>query len=185
MIEGKKIRLRSLCKDDLYTINKWRNNLHNRILTQGYRGPVTIELDSLWLDRVLNNSEIHDIYFGIENKPAKILVGIIQLNNIDFISGVASCGILIGEEEKRGKDIGFESFRALLYYAFFVLNLRKIITYIAAFNKRALKVQEKVGQGHTEACLKAHYHCMGHYVDLYIQSFFRDDFEHLKDDYTI
>lgn len=185
MIEGKMIKLRSLSRNDLFTINKWRNNLQNRILTQGYRGPVTMEIDSAWLDRVLNNAESWDIYFGIEKNPPEGLVGIIQLNNIDYVSGVASCGILIGEEEKRGKEIGFDAFRALLYYAFFILNLRKIITCIADFNKQALKVQEKIGHVHKEGCLKAHYHYMGQYVDLHVQSFFRDDFEFLKDDYTI
>jgi RimJ/RimL family protein N-acetyltransferase len=184
MIHGKKIILRSLRENDLPSINKWRNNLENRILTQGYRGPVTMEIDSIWLNKVLTNTDSRNIYFGFENPPQPDLFGIIQLNEIDYISGVATCGILIGDDENRGKGIGAEAVRAVLYYAFFILNLRKVITYIASFNKQAFKVQKKVGKVHEEGCLKAHYHFNGHYFDIHIQSFFREDFEFLKDDYT-
>jgi RimJ/RimL family protein N-acetyltransferase len=185
MIKGKKIKLRSLRKKDLTSINRWRNNLHNRILTQGYRGPVTMEIDSAWLIKVLNNSDNRDIYFGIESEPPDGLIGIIQLNEIDYISGVATCGILIGEDEKRGEGTGVEAVRAILFYAFFVLNLRKVITYIAAFNTQAFRVQDKVGIVHKEGCLRSHYHFNGQYVDLHIQSFFKEDFEFLKHAYTI
>jgi RimJ/RimL family protein N-acetyltransferase len=144
-----------------------------------------MEIDSAWLSEVLNNTENKDIYFGIEKKSPDDLTGIIQLNEIDYVSGVATCGILIGESEERGKGTGVEAVRAILFYAFFVLNLRKVMTYIAAFNKQAFKVQDKVGHVHKEGCLKAHYQYMGQYVDLFIQSFFKEDFEFLKDEYTI
>jgi RimJ/RimL family protein N-acetyltransferase len=185
MINGNKIKLRSLRMDDLPSINKWRNNLQNRILTQGYRGPVTMEIDSEWLSKVLNNTSNRDIYFGIEKEPPEGLTGIIQLNEIDYVSGVAACGILIGEKEARGKGTGIEAVRALLFYAFFVLNLRKVISYIAEVNKQAFRVQEKVGPVHNEGCLRSHYYFNGKFVDLHIQSFFREDFEFLKHDYTI
>lgn len=185
MIKGNRVTLRELRISDLPSINRWRNNLQNRILTQGFRGPVTTEIDSAWLEEVLNNKEDKDIYFGIEKNPANEITGIIQLNSIDHISGVAACGILIGEKEERGDEHGVDAVRAILYYAFFILNLRKIVTYIAAFNESAFKVQEKVGKVHKEGCLKAHYHFNGEYYDLYIQSFFKEDFEFLKNDYSI
>jgi RimJ/RimL family protein N-acetyltransferase len=185
MIHGKRIILRSLRETDLPSINKWRNNLENRILTQGYRGPVTMEVDSLWIDKVLTNTDSRNIYFGFEDPQQPDLFGIVQLNEIDYVSGVATCGILIGDDINRSKGIGVEAVRAVLYYAFFVLNIRKVITYIASFNKRAFKVQNKVGKVYNEGCLKAHYHFNGQYFDIHIQSFFREDYEFLKDDYTI
>ncbi len=185
MINSTNIILRPLKKADLILINSWRNNLENRILTQGFRGPVTMVVDACWLDEALNNQDNKDFYFGIETKETGKLTGIIQLNAIDYVSGVATCGILIGEAEERGKGIGIEAVRGLLFYAFFVLNLRKIITYIADFNESAFKVQRKVGKVHREGCLKAHYYYKGEYVDVYIQSFFKKDFECLKDEYSI
>lgn len=185
MIHGKRITLRPLKKEDLLLINKWRNNLQNRVVTQGYRGPVTVEVESSWLGKVLNNSDNRNIYFGIEMNKSNGLIGIIQLNEIDYISGVTTCGILIGEQEERNKGIGAEAVRAILFYAFFILNLRKVITYIGDFNVQAFKVQKKAGKVYREGCLKAHYHYKGRYVDLYIQSFFRDDFIHLLDEYTL
>jgi RimJ/RimL family protein N-acetyltransferase len=184
MINGNHITLRSLKKEDLQAINRWRNDLHNRILIQGYRGPVTMEVDSRWLDNVLENSNNRDVYFGIEKQPGKEFIGIIQLNEIDYISGIATCGILIGDEEERGRGIGVEAVRAVLYYAFFVLNLRKVITYIAAFNNYSFKVQNKVGKVHKEGCLKAHYQFKGQYVDIHIQSFFKEDYKELLDEYN-
>jgi RimJ/RimL family protein N-acetyltransferase len=185
MIKGNKVTLRELRNSDLPSINKWRNNLNNRVLTQGYRGPVTIEIDFAWLKKVLNNEDNKDIYFGIERNTSKEIIGIIQLNGIDYISRIATCGILIGEDKERGNGIGVDAIRAVLFYAFFVLNIRKVTSYIAGFNKQAFKVQEKVGKVYKEGCLKAHYHLNGKYVDLHIQSFFKGDFEFLKNDYSI
>ena len=185
MIKGNRVTLRELRINDLPSINRWRNNLQNRILTQCFRGPVTMEIDSAWLKEVLNNKDDKDIYFGIEKKPSHEIAGIIQLNGIDHISGVATCVILIGEKEERGYGNGVDAVRAILYYAFFVLNLRKIVTYIAAFNESAFRVLGKVGKVHKEGCLKSHYHFNGEYFDLHIQSFFKDDFEFLKNDYSI
>jgi len=185
MIIGKKTRLRSLRKDDLLTINRWRNNLQNRIITQGYRGPVTMEVDSFWLENVLKNTDSRNIYFGIEKIQSNSFIGIIQLNEIDYISRVATCGILIGEKKERGQALGVDAVRGILYYAFFILNLRKVIIYIAAFNKQAFKVQEKVGKVYNEGCLKGHYFVNGRYIDLHIQSFFKDDFGFLENDYSI
>jgi len=185
MIKGNRVTLRELRISDLPSINRWRNKLQNRIITQGFRGPVTMEIDYAWLEEVLVNTENTDIYFGIEKKPSNDIIGIIQLNSIDYISGVATCGILIGEIEERSKGLGVDAVRAILYYAFFILNLRKVMTYIAAFNISAFKVQEKVGKVHKEGCLKYQFFYNGKYVDLHIQSFFKDDFEFLKNDYSI
>jgi RimJ/RimL family protein N-acetyltransferase len=185
MIKGKLIILRELRKSDLPVLNSWRNKLQNRILTQGYRGPVTMEIDSVWMEEILVNNDNKDVYFGIEKLQSHELIGIIQLNAIDYISGVATCGILIGKDSERGQGLGVDSVRAVLYYAYFILNLRKVITYIAAFNKQAFKVQEKVGKVHKEGCLKAHYHFNGEFVDLHIQSFFKKDFDFLKNEYSI
>ena len=184
MITGDTIILRELRKGDLVVINRWRNVLQNKIIVQGFRGPVTIEIDATWLKVVLENKDNRDLYFGIEIKSSGKFVGIIQLNGIDYISGVATCGILIGEKDDRGKEIGVDAVRAVLFYAFFILNLRKVTTYIGAFNDQALKVQEKVGKITREGCLKAHYLYNGEYVDVYIQSFFRIDYDFLKNEYT-
>ena len=184
MINGENIKLRELRKEDIASINRWRNNLQNRMLTQGFRGPVTIEIESEWLNNVLNNKGNRDIYFGIEKYNESHLIGIIQLNEIDYISRIATCGILIGELEDRGKGVGVEAVRAILYYAFFVLNLRKIITYIVDSNHQALKVQEKVGKVWKEGRLKEHYYFNGQYVDLHIQSYFKEDFVDLINEYS-
>lgn len=185
MIKGKSINLRELRHSDLPSINRWRNNLRNRVVTQGFRGPVTIDVDSVWLEKVLKNENDKDYYFGIEKKESEDIVGIIQLNAVDFISGVATCGILIGEDEERGSGLGVDAVRALLYYAFFILNLRKVITYVASFNEQAFRVQNKVGKVYEEGCLKAHYMVNGEFIDLHIQSFFKDDYVILKNEYTI
>ena len=96
MIKSKKVVLRELRITDSVLINRWRNKLNNRIITQGYRGPVTLEIDTDWLKKIIENKGNSDIYFGIEKATTKELIGIIQLNGIDYISGVATCGILIG-----------------------------------------------------------------------------------------
>ena len=185
MISGEKITLRELRSSDSSSINKWRNNLFNKIITQGFRGPVSMEIDEKWLNEVLGNEKLTDVYFGILLKGSDELMGIVQLNNIDYISGVSTCGILIGDKSVRGKGIGVYAVRAVLFYAFFVLNLRKVITYILGPNAAAFKVQEKIGKVYKEGCLKKHFYFNDEFVDLHIQSFFKEDFLFLKNEYSI
>lgn len=176
MLKGKTIILRPLKIGDLEKTHEWRNNLELLKLTQGIRFPKTLEMDKEWFDNALNDKSNRNIYFGIDSIETNEFVGIIHLNNIDYISGTASWGFIIGDKDKRGRGISNEAPRLLLNYAFNVLNLRKIFGYIISYNKAAFFMHLAIGEFKLEGTLKQHIFYDGIYHDLLLLSIFREDF---------
>jgi len=72
-----------------------------------------MEMDIEWFHNVLNDKSNRSIYFGIDEIDTHKFIGIIHLNNIDYISGTAIWGFIIGDEKDRGKDIVL---KPLLYF---------------------------------------------------------------------
>jgi RimJ/RimL family protein N-acetyltransferase len=176
MLIGDKIILRPLKIEDLEKTHEWRNNLELIKLTQGVRFPKSLEMDREWFDNALNDKSNRNIYFGIDVIESSEFVGIIQLNNIDYVSGTASWGFIIGDKNKRGKGISNEAPRLLFNYAFNVLNLRKIYGYMICLNKAAFFMHLAIGNFKHEGTLKQHVFFEGLYHDVLIFSIFREDF---------
>lgn len=177
MLIGEKIILRPLKIEDLEKTHQWRNNLELIKLTQGIRFPKTLEMNRGWFDNVLNDKSNRNIYFGIDEIETNEFVGIIQLNNIDYISGTAVWGFIIGDKEKQGKGYSVEAPRLLFDYAFNVLNLRKIFGYPIAFNQATICMHEKIGKFIEEGRLKKHVFFDNEYHDVIVMSLFKEDYQ--------
>jgi len=180
MLIGKNIILRPLKMEDFEKTNKWRNDLELIKLTQGIRFPKTMEMDRDWFNQVLNDKSNRNIYFGIDEITTCEFVGIIQLNSINYISGTAIWGFIIGEKNKQGKGYSVEAPRLLFDYAFNILNLRKISGYPISFNKATMRMHQKIGNFKEEGILKKHVFFDGNYHDVFIMSIFKDDYETIK-----
>ena len=181
MLQGENIMLRSLNQNDLEFVNKWRNQLVDKILTQGFRLPISLKKDEEWINNKMNISSNNELYLIIEeNKNPKVPIGLIQLIEIDYISGTAKWGFIIGDKECRGKGYSIEAPRLLFNYAFNVLNLRKLVSYNLDFNQATLKMHKKIGNVREEGCLKNHYYFNNRFWDIHILSFFKEDFKELK-----
>lgn len=175
MLIGEKVILRPLKIEDLPKTHEWRNNLELIKLTQGIRFPKTMEMDRDWFNQALNDKSNRNIYFGIDEIKTGDFIGIIQLNNIDYISGTTNWGFIIGEDIKRGKGFSKEAPELLFSYAFNVLNLRKICGYRIAFNKNAFFMNLSLGFSE-EGLLKQHVYYDGKYHDVHILGLFREDY---------
>jgi RimJ/RimL family protein N-acetyltransferase len=180
MLQGEKLRLRALKLSDLQFINNWRNDLENKIMTQGYRLPVTELQDDNWLRAKMSNSNPNEIFFIVETLVDSLPIGLIQLTNIDYFSGTAVWGFILGDKNSRGKGYSIEAPSVLFEYAFNVLNLRKVYGYPIAFNEATLKMHEKIGGFIKEGILKRQYYLNGIYHDVLILSLFREDYKSLK-----
>ena len=176
MLIGNKVILRPLKIEDLPKVNQWRNDLELIKLTQGIRFPKTKEMDEEWFNDVLRDKSNRNIYFGIDEKESGEFIGMISLNNIDYISGTANRGCMIGDDNKRSLGYGGESIYLINKYAFNILNLRKIITYIVDYNIISIRVNKRINYYREEGILKNHYYMDGEYHDVLILSIFREDF---------
>lgn len=177
MLIGHNLILRPLRLSDGVYLNKWRSNINNKVMTQGYRLPVTEIQDENWLRLKMGSTQPNEIYFMVDEGETPI--GLIQLNKIDYVSGTADWGFIIGDETRRGRGFSVEAPRLLFGYAFNILNLRKITSYNLSINKATLRMHQKIGTIHEEGRLVNHYFLSGEYHDVIILSAFRSDFPEL------
>jgi len=182
MLKSEHLKLRALKIEDLKYLNEWRNDLENKIMAQGYRLPITMLQDENWLKSKMGNTHANEVFFIIETIEEGIPIGLIQLTDIDYISGIAIWGIVLGDKSMRGRGFSKEASLLLFDYAFNVLNLRKIFGYPIAYNKETLKMHKSLGFFHEEGRLKSHYYLNGDYHDVFILSVFREDFTNLYPD---
>jgi len=175
MLTGKEIRLRPLKVEDIEKTNIWRNDQELIKLTMGLKFPKTLEMDKEWFHCALNDKSNRNIYLGIDELISNNFIGIIQICNIDWISKICELGIVIGDKNMQGKGYGTEAMSLLFGYAFYTLNLRKILLHVVSLNDNAKTLYDKLGF-REEGRLSKHFFVVGDYHDIYILSLFKEDF---------
>ena len=171
MLKGNKIMLRPLKITDLEKTIQWRNDIELLKLTQGIRFPKTYEIEKAWFDNVLNDTSNKNIYFGIDEISTNNFIGIIQLNNIDYISRNSEFGIVIPELTNQGKGYAKDAMQLLFGYSANVLNLKKIYLKVIDINENARKLYINFGFKE-EGLLKEHVYYDKKFHDIYIMSLF-------------
>ena len=175
MLSGDKVRLRAIELDDLDDIMTWINDPEvNRYLLVGL-WPYSREAEREWVERRVKSSDPTDKALVIETLDGTYLGGI-GLHNIDFPSGVAELGIVIGRKDYWGKGYGTDAMKVLLRHAFHNLRLRKVILAVFHSNVRAQRCYSKIGFREVGR-LKAHRLRQGQYEDLIHMEVFKEEFE--------
>ena len=169
-MQGQKVMLRVISKEDVPFVNKLRNDWANKKMTLGVRFPISLEDDYNWYNKVTNDHSNKNVYFIIKNIHEKN-IGLIQLSTIDWINRNAYIGIQVVREEW-GKGIASESIGLMLDYSFNVLNLNKIIAEVASFNEISLRLFEKC-DFEIEGQLKKQLYYDNCYHDIFILSKFK------------
>lgn len=171
ILEGEKIRLRPFAEKDFEKSLEWRYDMELRMLGQFHPFPITEDLERDWVESILKNKTNNSIYFAIETKANKKLIGYFQLKNINWISQTAWLGIIIGDRSTRGKGYGKETMLIGLQYAKNALNIRKVSLELLANNTAALKLYEKLGFKKEGTLISQVYYC-GQYMDVNVMSTF-------------
>jgi RimJ/RimL family protein N-acetyltransferase len=113
--------------------------------------------------------------FAIVRNSDDLLLGAVNLFDIEQVHRCAQCGVFIGDPENRNKGYGGEALRLLLEYAFGKLNLRNVMLTVFAFNKAAVACYEKVGFRLMGVRRMAHY-LDGAYCDILYMDILADEF---------
>jgi RimJ/RimL family protein N-acetyltransferase len=72
-------------------------------------------------------------------------IGMVDLDGIDLVNGVAETGIWLHEAAVRGKGYGTEAKHLLLEYAFDRLNLERVVAFVFESNERSAGALKKQG----------------------------------------
>lgn len=172
MLTGKLICLSSLTKEDLSAVNYLRNDWELKKLTLGIRFPIILESDVAWFNHISSDMTNKNVFFAIRFVQDNSFVGLLQINNIDWINRNALIGIQL-LPNAQGKGIGKEAITLASSYCFNKINLNKITAHIAAYNTGSLNLFEKCGFI-LEGILIRQIYYDNSYADLKIYSLFKN-----------
>ena len=139
-IVGERLYLSPMNVEDAEAYTKWMNS---RDVTDNLNNTCrvcTVEIERNYI--ASKTSTDYDFSIVLNDGT---LIGNVSLMNLNLISGTASLGIFIGEEENRNKGYGTEAMKLLVDYGFNILRLHNIDLSVFSFNERAIKSYEKVG----------------------------------------
>lgn len=141
-IEGEKIYLRLMTKEDTDKIVDWRNNprVRDNFI---YQKPFTREGHLAWIKNRVDTGEV--IQFIICERDTDRPVGSVYFRDINTEHHRAEYGIFIGEDDAVGRGIGSESCKLACGYGFSVQKWHKIMLRAFADNAAAIRSYEKTG----------------------------------------
>jgi RimJ/RimL family protein N-acetyltransferase len=174
-LRGKRLVLRPLLRSDVPYLIRWINDPEVWQYLKTTR-PKSERIEEEWVDNQCKNDQ--HIVFMIETIEG-VPIGTMGIHGIDWISGVATTGAMIGEKKYQNKGYGSEAKMLLLEYMFTVLNLRKVCSRAYAFNKRSVAYSKKCGYT-VEGRLKKHTYRNGEYHDLVLLAITRSRYFKLK-----
>lgn len=140
--EYKNCRIRPVHYEDIELFRIWRNNeALSRYLTPV--GEITREMQDEWYRK--NQKDENIVTFAVdETENFNRMIGSASLYN--FSEGQAEIGkTIIGDDQARGKSLGFYSELMAVYIGFQKLNLERIIARIHEDNVASIKRSKRLG----------------------------------------
>lgn len=179
-ISGQKIRLVEFCQEHL-TNQKYFSwlrdiNVINTIGRSDYLlnltfGEVENYINTLFLSKTNCLFAIHTIDDNF--------IGTLKIGHIDWRTGTADMGIMIGDKAFWGKGIATESLFLASKYAFDKLCLRKLTSGCASQNTAMVRAFEKLGYVQ-EGCLRKKFLISGAYDDHVLFGLFKDELREIS-----
>ena len=171
MYQGNKVRLRALDAADARLCAIWMNDRENLVnIAGGGRMPISEEEER---DYILRNSYNT---FGIELLDGGRLIGTCSFFEVDHQAAACKIGILIGEEQFRGKGYGGDAIVTLLKFLFLERNIYRVALDVYAYNRRAVALYERLGFVR-ECAYREQVYVNGRYWDKYAYAMLREEFE--------
>ncbi|MFQ6057284.1 MAG: GNAT family N-acetyltransferase [Anaerolineae bacterium] len=141
MIQGKKVRLRAIEREDIPRFVRWLNDQELVRYLARYM-PLSKAEEERWFERQLEDESGR--VFAIETREG-VHIGNIGLHRIDWKNSHAELGIFIGEKDYWDQGYGTDAILTLLDFAFNEMNLHRVYLHVLAFNQRAIRCYEKCG----------------------------------------
>ena len=175
MLQGKRVRLRSIRRDDLTRLWEFNNDLEVE-LAGGGDPPIPQALARLEAeyDQEVARGGRDGPRFAIEADGK--LIGQCALFNVNATAQTCELGITIGDKEYWGRGYGRESINLLVEYAFRYHNYRKVWLQVHAGNERAMRAYQACGFVE-EGRLRAHVWSDGLYDDLVVMGLLREEWQ--------
>jgi RimJ/RimL family protein N-acetyltransferase len=175
MLQGDRVRLRSIAREDLRMLWELNNDLAVE-LASGGDPPFPQSLARLQAefdqDAAKGGRDATRFVIEVDGK----CIGSCALFNANTTNQTCELGIGIGDKDYWGKGHGRESIRLLLQYAFQYLNYRRVWLRVHGKNERAIRAYRASGFVE-EGRQRAHVWSDGAYDDLVLMGVLREDWQ--------
>ncbi len=138
---GNSVYLSPINSDDFAKYTEWMNDLSVSDYTSRTFTVITLEQEKEFL--LKNGNDV--VRFAIVDLSNDELIGIISLENIDYINRSATFGIFIGNDNSRNKGNGKDAINLMLDFGFNYLNLHNIKLDVLDINERAIRCYKSCG----------------------------------------
>ena len=147
ILKGNKVQLRAIEPGDLDIIYKWENDssvwqLSNTI-TPFSKYVIKQFIDNSHLD-IFQSKQLRLMIEAIDGNN-KETIGTIDLFDFDPLHKRAGIGILIADDDKRGKGYASDALDILIKYCFYTLQLHQLFCNITDDNTDSIKLFKKKG----------------------------------------
>ena len=171
MYFGEKTCLRSYRLDDIEKATKFLNDKElKKYLVNNIPFPISIWEEENWIKS--QRGGVDGKYnFAIEDLENKNYIGGCGIQDVNWLTRVATVGIMIGDKGYWGKGYGTDAMKVLISFVFNDMNINKIRLSTFSFNERAIRSYKKCGF-EIEGVLKYEIFKEGRYYDEIIMSIF-------------
>ncbi|GAB4483008.1 MAG: GNAT family protein [Anaerolineae bacterium] len=175
LLTGERVRLATLTRDDLPLMVPWyRDVVFARLLDSRPAAQPTLETLTRLYDE--ESKSPTTFLFGIRLLEGDALIGLLELDGIEWSNGTCWLGIGIGQREHRGRGYGPEAVTLALDFAFRELNLHRITVSVFGYNEASRRMFE--GLGFTlEGRLREHLHRDGSRHEMLLFGILRPEWE--------
>lgn len=175
ILTGTRVQLSAITPEDIDILTRWyEDSDFLRLFDTSTAYPLPREKLQHYILTKQNSAT--DFVFAIRRLEDPLMIGYIELVNIEWNNGVGQVGIGIGEPQFRGKGYGREALSLLLAFAFGELNLYRVQLFVIAYNGCAIHLYEKLGF-RCEGTLREYVHRDGLRYDLLVYGLLRPEWE--------
>lgn len=153
--------------DDVETIRNLKNNEKAALLLGGIHRQYSSEDIVNWINFHNNNPE--EVLLVVEDTTAGKLIGHVGLYKIDAIAKKAEYGILIADDDSRGKGYGTKCTSLMVDYAFTKLGMHKVTAEVLSENAASIAMFKKCGF-QVDGCLRDDVYKNNRYYDVLCMS---------------
>jgi [ribosomal protein S5]-alanine N-acetyltransferase len=144
---GEKIILREFSRENMHDNRyfQWLRDVD--VVMPLYRTEYLLPIDFSLVEKYVENMLLsnQDAFFAIYHRSSEMFIGTFRLGHINWRSGIADVGMMIGDKEFWGQGLGTEVLSLGIEYAFNVLSLRKLIGGTPGSNGAMRRCFEKTG----------------------------------------
>lgn len=177
-VTGRKIYLRGVEKEDLPKRVEWINDpVVQRTLNFQY--PLSLAKVEKWLSAVAGDTTRRD--FSICTRDDHRYIGFGGFLSIDPLVRKAEMYVTIGDRKYWGAGYGHDAYEVCCRFGFLELGLNRIYGYLLPFNKKSVRLVERLGWK-VEGLLRQDSYSHGEFRDRLVMAVLREDWLRLQSD---